>query len=74
MYGFGKTKVTLFMNFCRIFLFRVPVLILLQKYTNFGSESAGIVMGVSNFLSGVLAVILGIFTISGIKKQIKQQA
>ena len=74
MYGFGKTKITLFMNFCRIFLFRVPVLILLQKYTNFGSESAGIVMGVSNFLSGVLAVILGIFTISGIKKQIKQQA
>ncbi|WP_277950593.1 MATE family efflux transporter [Treponema zioleckii] len=67
MYGFGKTKVTLFMNFCRIFLFRVPVLVLLRAFTNYGSESAGIVMGVSNILSGVLAIILGIITFVQIK-------
>lgn len=69
MYGFGKTKITLFMNFCRIFLFRVPVLMFLQNFTSFGSESAGIVMGVSNFLSGVLATILGIITVFQIKKK-----
>jgi len=69
MYGYGKTKVTLFMNFCRIFLFRVPILILLQRFTTYGSESAGIVMGVSNILSGALAVILGIITIIKIKKE-----
>ncbi len=70
MYGYGKTKVTLFMNFCRIFAFRVPVLILLQKFTDYGSESAGIVMGISNILSGILAVILGIWTIYKIKKEL----
>lgn len=68
MYGFGKTKITLFMNFCRIFVFRVPVLIALQKFTNYGSESAGIVMGISNFLSGMLAVILGVWIFIKIKK------
>lgn len=67
MYGFGKTKITLFMNFCRIFVFRVPVLIALQKFTNYGSESAGIVMGISNFLSGMLAVILGVWIFIKIK-------
>lgn len=67
MYGFGKTRITLFMNFCRIFVFRVPVLIILQKFTNFGSESAGIVMGISNFLSGMLAVILGVWIFIKIK-------
>ncbi len=70
MYGFGKTKVTLFMNFCRIFVFRVPVLLLLQKFSEYGSESAGIVMGVSNLLSGVLALFLGIATIIQVRKEI----
>lgn len=73
MYGFGKTRVTLFMNFCRIFLFRVPVLILLQRFTDYGSESAGIVMGVSNFLSGVLALVLGIVTFAQVKGTVRQQ-
>lgn len=68
MYGYGRTRITLFMNFCRIFLFRVPVLIFLQKFTDFGRESAGIVMGVSNVLSGVLALVLGIWTIISIKR------
>ena len=73
MYGFGKTRVTLFMNFCRIFLFRVPVLILLQRFTDYGSESAGIVMGVSNFLSGVLALVLGAITFAQVKGAVRQQ-
>lgn len=71
LYGLGKTKITLFMNFCRIFLFRVPVLLYLQKFTDFGSESAGIVMGVSNILSGALAVIVGIITIGKISRRTK---
>lgn len=74
MYGYGRTKVTLFMNFCRIFLFRVPVLIGLQKFTDFGRESAGIVMGVSNLLSGILALILGVTTVFSIKRNLKKSA
>ncbi|MGI5058612.1 MATE family efflux transporter [Treponema pectinovorum] len=67
-YGYGKTRITLLINFCRIFLFRVPVLIFLQKFTSYGTESAGIVMGVSNILTGILSVILGIPALHNIKK------
>ena len=74
MYGYGRTKVTLFMNFCRVYLFRVSVLMMLQKYTNYGSESAGMVMGISNALSGLLAVILGIITIISINKNNREEA
>ena len=44
LYGFGKTRVTLVMNFCRVFLFRVPVLWALQQFTDLGNVSAGIVI------------------------------
>ena len=46
------------MNFCRVFVFRVPVLWALQHFTALGSESAGIVMAVSNILSGLLAAVV----------------
>ena len=59
LYGFGRTKITLFMNFCRVFVFRVPVLWGLQNFTQLGNESAGIVMAVSNILSGLLAAVIG---------------
>ncbi|MDO5416959.1 MAG: MATE family efflux transporter [Lachnospiraceae bacterium] len=58
LYGFGKTKITLVMNFCRVFVFRIPVLWALQQFTDIGNASAGIVMAVSNIASGVLAVIV----------------
>ena len=67
LYGLGKTKVTLFMNFCRIYLFRVPVMHFLQHYTDFGRESAGIVMAVSNFLSGLLAAVIGVIVVLSVK-------
>lgn len=69
LYGFGKTRITLFMNFCRIFVFRVPVLWALQQFTDLGSVSAGIVMAVSNIASGVLAVVVGAVEIHKIHKQ-----
>ena len=63
LYGFGKTRVTLVMNFCRVFLFRVPVLWALQQFTDLGNVSAGIVMAVSNVASGVLAAVVGVIEI-----------
>ncbi|MDY4609947.1 MAG: MATE family efflux transporter [Sphaerochaetaceae bacterium] len=60
LFGLGYTKLTLFINFCRVFVFRIPVLWWLQNYTDYGSESAGIVMGVSNVLVGILAVIVAV--------------
>lgn len=69
LYGFGKTRITLFMNFCRVFLFRVPVLWALQQFTDLGNVSAGIVMAVSNIASGLLAAVVGIIEIRRICRQ-----
>lgn len=63
LYGFGRTNLTLVMNFCRVFLFRVPVLWSLQQFTDLGNVSAGIVMAVSNIASGVLAAVVGVVEI-----------
>ncbi len=69
LYGFGKTNITLFMNFCRVFLFRVPVLWALQQFTTLGSVSAGIVMAVSNVASGVLAAVIAVIEVHKIRKK-----
>lgn len=69
LYGFGKTKITLAMNFCRVFLFRVPVLWALQQFTDLGNVSAGIVMAVSNIASGVLAAAVGVVEVRRICRQ-----
>lgn len=69
LYGFGKTKVTLFINFCRVFVFRVPVLWFLQQFTDLGDISVGIVMAVSNTATGILSVIVGTIVIGMICKE-----
>ena len=63
LYGFGKTKLTLAINFCRVFVFRVPVLWFLQSFTSMGSLSVGVVMAVSNIATGVFALIIGVYEI-----------
>ena len=55
LFGLGKTKLTLLLNFARLFLFRIPVFWFLQNYTTLGPASVGAVMLVSNFASGILA-------------------
>lgn len=63
LYGFGKTNITLTINFCRVFVFRVPVLWFLQNFTDLGSVSVGLVMAVSNIATGLFALIIGIVEI-----------
>ena len=69
LYGFGKTRISLIINFSRVFIFRIPVLWSLQQFTDLGDISAGIVMAVSNIATGVLAVIIGWITIRQIRHQ-----
>lgn len=69
LYGFGKTKITLFINFSRVFIFRVPVLWFLQKFTDLGNISVGIVMAVSNISIGILSVIIAVIEVRKIKRE-----
>lgn len=67
LYGYGLVKYTFFVNFMRVFAFRVPVLWFLQNYTQLGSDSVGIVMMVSNIGVGVLSSLIAIIEIRKIK-------
>lgn len=69
LYGFGKTKLTLFVNFCRVFVFRIPLLWALQRFTALGSESVGIVMGVSNLSIGILSLTIGLYEVRKIRRE-----
>jgi len=67
--GFGYTKLTLLLNVCRVFVFRIPVLWYLQNFTQVGADAAGIVMAVSNILVGVLAVVLALIVIKRVSSE-----
>ena len=68
LYGLGKTKLSLALNFSRVFLFRIPVLWFLQTFTGWGSECVGIVMMVSNISVGITAAITAWIVIRNLKK------
>lgn len=74
LFGLGYTKLTLFINFCRVFVFRIPVLWWLQTFTDYGSESAGIVMGVSNVLVGILAAVVAVCIVRRIKRDQRESS
>ncbi|MFA9376191.1 MAG: MATE family efflux transporter [Lachnotalea sp.] len=67
--GFGYTKHTLLINFCRIFIFRIPVLWGLQHFTSIGSESVGIVMLVSNVAVTIFSCIVAVIVVKKICKR-----
>lgn len=69
MLGFGYTKCTLLINFCRVFVFRIPILWGLQIFTSLGSESVGVVMMVSNILVTVFSSIVAIIVIKKICRE-----
>lgn len=73
LYGIGLTKITLVINFSRVFVFRLPVLWALQNFTQLGSESVGIAMMVSNISTGVMAVLFGIYAVLFLKKEQKKK-
>lgn len=72
LYGLGKTKLTLAINFSRVFLFRIPVLWALQRFTDIGAKSVGIVMLVSNVSVGVVAAVVGAVVIRRLRREIRE--
>ena len=46
--GLGKTKITLLLNFIKIFVLRIPVLFILQRFISDGATALGIMMMISN--------------------------
>lgn len=58
--GYGKTRWSMFLNVTRVFVYRVPVLWLLQRFTDMGPEAVGVTMMVSNVCTGLTAVAVAV--------------
>lgn len=73
LYGISKTKLTLVMNFCRVFVFRVPVLYFLQNFTAMGQtdgpNTIGLCLALSNTLCGTLAAVIAFIEIRKMCRQ-----
>ena len=70
LYGIGETKITLVLNFARVFIFRIPVLWAFQNFTNAGERSVGLVMMISNISAGISALMVAIYYVRKIKKRL----
>ena len=67
--GYGYAKLTMALNVARVFLFRVPVLWGLQRFTNLGPEAVGVTMMVSNVATGLSSLLVLFPVLSRIKKK-----
>lgn len=68
LYGFGYTRTSMVINLARVFVFRVPSLLILQNFTNLGSESVGVAMMISNVGIGVVALVVAVIYLVKIKR------
>lgn len=73
LHGFGKTRISMAVNIVRLFVYRIPPLLICMKVPylcdKLGTMSVGIAMLVSNGLTGITAGIVAIIFIRKLKKQ-----
>ena len=67
-FGFGFTKLVMVLNVARVFLFRVPVLWILQEFTRMGAEAVGVTMMISNVATGIASALMAIPIIIKIRR------
>lgn len=68
IYGIGYTKLSMVCNLARLFVFRIPsMLIMINCFPEMGAESLGIAMLVSNVGIGLMSVIIGTVCLIKIK-------
>ncbi len=58
--GYGYSRLTMLLNVARVFLFRVPVLWVFQRFTSLGPEAVGMTMMISNVATGLSAIVIAI--------------
>ena len=71
--GYGYSKLTMVLNVARVFVFRVPVLWVFQRFTDIGVEAVGLTMMISNICTGVAAIAMAIPVVCRIRKLIKEE-
>lgn len=68
IYGLGYTKLSMICNLSRLFVFRIPsMLIMINCFPDMGAESLGIAMLISNVGIGLMSVVIGTVCLLKIK-------
>lgn len=68
VYGLGYTKLSMVCNLSRLFVFRIPaMLIMINCFPSLGAESLGIAMFVSNLGIGLMSIGIAIWCMSRVK-------
>lgn len=61
VYGLGYTKLSMISNLARLFVFRIPSIIIMMRYfSGLGTKTLGIAMFISNTCVGIMGVTIGI--------------
>ncbi len=69
VYGLGYTKLSMICNLSRLFVFRIPsMLIMINLFPQMGAESLGIAMFVSNVGIGLMSIVIAILCIYRVKR------
>lgn len=68
IYGLGYTKLSMLCNLSRLFVFRIPsMLVMINCFPDIGAESLGIAMLVSNIGIGLMSMVIGTVCLIKIK-------
>lgn len=71
VYGLGYTKLSMVCNLSRLFVFRIPsMLIMINMFPQMGAESLGIAMLVSNVGIGLMSIGIAIWCITQVKNNV----
>ena len=71
--GYGMGKSALVLNMARIFIFRIPVLLALQRWSGLGYEAVGVTMMVSNISTGVISILAAIPVLRRIRQKEQEE-
>lgn len=74
MLGYGMGKSALALNMARIFIFRIPVLWALQRWSGLGYEAVGVTMMVSNISTGVISILAAIPILRRIRQKEQEES
>lgn len=70
IYGIGYTKLSMVCNLARLFVFRIPsMLVMINFFPDMGAESLGIAMLISNVGIGLMSVVIGTVCLINIKNR-----
>ena len=72
--GLGRTRITLVLNFTKIFILRIPVLLLLQRFISDGATALGIMMMISNCGIAIPTTIICVIIARGLLLKEKEGA